>query len=126
MPTKRFQRANSQLQKYITLIIQTKMNDSRISPFICVSEVEVSHDFKYCKVKIAFDTNDEEERTQTIKVLQKSEGYIKHELANLLDMPKVPQLHFELDKGTQASIRVHELLKTIDIPPETVGESDDK
>ncbi len=121
--SKRFDRANSQLQKNIALILQNKMNDPRISPFVYVSEVNVTPDFQYCKVKIALDSDDQKELEETIKVLQKSEGFIKRELANMVDMPYMPKLQFEIDKGTQASIRVNEILKTLNIPKE---ESDDE
>ena len=121
--SKRFDRANSQLQKNIALILQNKMNDPRISPFVYVREVNVTPDFQYCKVKIALDSDDQKELEETIKVLQKSEGFIKRELANMVDMPYMPKLQFEIDKGTQASIRVNEILKTLNIPKE---ESDDE
>ena len=121
--SKRFDRANSQLQKNLSLIIQNKMNDPRISPFVYVSEVNVTPDFQYCKVKIALDSEDQKELEETIKVLQKSEGFIKRELANMVDMPYMPKLQFEIDKGRQASIRVNEILKTLNIPKE---EGDDE
>ena len=121
--SKRFDRANSQLQKNLSLIIQNKMNDPRISPFVYVSEVNVTPDFQYCKLKIALDSEEQKELEETIKVLQKSEGFIKRELANMVDMPYMPKLQFEIDKGRQASIRVNEILKTLNIPKE---ESDDE
>ena len=121
--SKRFDRANSQLQKNLSLIIQNKMNDPRISPFVYVSEVNVTPDFQYCKVKIALDSEEQKELEETIKVLQKSEGFFKRELANMVDMPYMPKLQFEIDKGRQASIRVNEILKTLNIPKE---EGDDE
>lgn len=122
--SKRFDRANSQLQKNLSLIIQNKMNDPRISPFVYVSEVNVTPDFQYCKVKIALDSEEQKELEETIKVLQKSEGFIKRELANMVDMPYMPKLQFEIDKGRQASIRVNEILKTLNIPKEESGDEE--
>lgn len=114
----RFERANSQLQKSISNIIQNKMNDPRLSPFIYVSEVNLTPDFQFCKIKIALDNDNEEELKNTIKILQKSEGFIKRELANMVDMPYMPKLQFVLDKGTSATIRINEILKTLNIPKE--------
>ena len=119
----RFERANSQLQKNIALIIQNKMNDPRLSPFIYVSDVTVTPDFQYCKVKIALDEDDENKVKETIKILQKSEGFIKKELSNMVNMPYMPKLQFVIDKGTSASIRVNEILKTLNIPK---GDSDEE
>lgn len=118
----RFERANSQLQKQIALILQNKMNDPRLPPFIYVSEVSVTPDFQYCKVKIALDNDDENELKKTIQILQKSEGFIKRELAKVVDMPHMPKLQFEIDKGTSASIRINEILQKLNIPK---GEDDE-
>ena len=114
--SKRIDRANSELQRCIAEIIGKKMNDPRISPFLYVSEVNVTPDFKYCKIKIALDEENEEKLKNTITILQKSEGFIKRELAQKVDMPFMPKLIFEIDKGTMASVRVNELLKNLDIP----------
>lgn len=114
----RFERANSELQRCISNIIQNQLNDPRINPLIYVSEVEVTPDFKYCKVKIALDSEDEKELQENISVLQKSEGFIKKQLAQMVRMPYMPKLNFVIDKGTQATIRVNELLKGLNIPRE--------
>lgn len=119
----RFERANSELQRCISNIIQNQLNDPRLNPLIYVSEVEVTPDFKYCKVKIALDSEDEKELEETIAVLQKSEGFIKKQLSQMVRMPYMPKLNFVIDKGTQATIRVNELLKGLNIPHE--DESDD-
>lgn len=116
--SKRFERANSELQRCISEIIHNKMNDSRISPFLYVSEVNVTPDFYYCKVKVALDTSNTDELDTTLSVLRKSEGFIKKELAHMVRMPHMPKLIFEIDKGTSATVRINEILKTLNIPEE--------
>lgn len=123
--SKRFDRANSELQRCISEIIHNKMNDSRINPLLYISEVNVTPDFYYCKVKVALDSSDENELETTLNVLKKSEGFIKKELAHMVRMPHMPKLIFELDKGTSATVRINEILKTLDIP-EDKGEEDDE
>ena len=71
-------------------------------------EISLTPDFKYCKVKIALDSDDQNVLNQNLQVLQKSEGFIKRELAKMVDMPFMPKLNFVLDKGTSASVRVNE------------------
>lgn len=121
----RFDRANSQLQKAIGNIIQNKLNDPRLSPMIYVSEVNVTPDFKYCKVKISYDSDDQKELDETIKILQKSEGFIKNELAHSLKMPSIPKLIFELDKGTKAELRINEILNSLNIPKDDDGDNNE-
>ena len=49
----RQERANSEIQKCLIEIIQHKMNDPRLDKVITVSDVKVSPDFKFCRVKIS-------------------------------------------------------------------------
>ena len=120
----RFERANSELQRCISNIIQNQLNYPRLSPLLYISEVEVTPDFKYCKVKVALDSEDKKELDQTIAVLQKSEGFIKKQLAQMVRMPYMPKLNFVIDKGTQATVRVNELLKGLNIPHEDEEDND--
>ena len=68
--SKRFDRANSELQRCISEIIHNKMNDSRISPLLYISEVDVTPDFYYCKVKVALDSSDTKELEMILNVLK--------------------------------------------------------
>lgn len=112
----RIDRANSEIQRCIADIIQNKMNDPRINSLIYVSEVSVTPDFKYCKVKLGVDEPDINEQKKLLQILAKSEGFIKRELAKMVNMPQVPKITFSIDKGTQASIRINEILKNLNIP----------
>lgn len=100
------------------------MNNPHLNPMLYVSEVDISKDFKYCKVKIALDSEDEKELEKNIQILQNAEGFIKRELANLVKMPSVPKLQFEIDKGTSATIRINEILKNLNIPKEEDGDNE--
>ena len=122
--SKRFDRANSELQRCISEIIYNKMNDSRLSPLLYISEVNVTPDFYYCKVKVALDSADLNETEQMLNILRKSEGFIKKELAHMVRMPHMPKLIFEADKGTSATVRINEILKNLDIPKETGGDDE--
>ncbi len=122
----RIDRANALLQKTLQQILHSQMNDPRIDDFVGVSKVEVSPDFRHCKVKIAFTDGKYERANVVLEVLKKSEGFIKHKLSEMLDMPKLPKLEFIFDKNLQNALRVDELLKKINIPSlEENGENDE-
>lgn len=114
----RLDRANKEIQRCVSQIIQTRMNDPRLDPMLHVSEVNLTPDFKYCKIKIALDNDNKEKLDEMIAVLQKSEGFIKRELALLVKMPSIPKLKFEIDKGTSATIRINEILKSLNLNTE--------
>ncbi len=117
----RIDRANSEIQKALIEIIQTKMNDPRLNKIVSITEVSVTPDFKYCKAKVS--VLDIEDVSNVTKVLQKSEGFIKRELSKMLDMPQIPKINFVVDKSTLSAIRVDEILRTLNIPE---VEDDDK
>ncbi len=110
----RIDRANSEIQKALIEIIQTKMNDPRLNKIVSITEVSVTPDFKYCKAKVS--VLDIEDVTNVTKVLQKSEGFIKRELSKMLDMPQIPKISFVVDKSTLSAIRVDEILRSLNIP----------
>ena len=117
----RIDRANSEIQRCIADILANKMNDPRIKTLIYVSEVSVTPDFKYCKVKLGIDNDDQSALDEIIGVINKSEGFIKRQLAQMVKMPQVPKLTFVIDKGTSASIRINQILKTLNIPKDDEG-----
>lgn len=119
----RIERANSQIQKALQEILQFHMNDPRITPFVGVSDVKVAPDFRYCKVKIALTDGDYSKADEVMSVLKKSEGYIKNQLAQMLDMPHIPKLDMVFDKNMQNAIRVEEILKGLNIPTEEEGDA---
>ncbi len=114
----RIERANSQIQKALQQILHNHMNDPRITPFVGVSEVKVSPDFRHCKIKIALTDGDYSKADEIMSVLKKSQGYIKKQLSQMLDMPYIPTLDMVFDRNLQNAIRVEEILKTLDIPAE--------
>ncbi len=119
----RMERANSQIQKCLIEIIKNKMNDPRVNKIVSITEVSVTPDFKFCKAKVS--VLDIENASEVVKVLQKSEGFIKRELAQMLDMPQVPKINFVVDKSTLSAIRVEEILRSLNIPKEESEENDD-
>lgn len=118
----RMDRANSEIQRALIEIIHSKMNDPRLNQIVSITEVNVTPDFKFCKAKVS--VLDAEKIEDVTKILQKSEGFIKRELARAVDMPKVPKINFVVDKSTQSAIRVEEILRSLNIPKENDNEGE--
>ena len=112
----RQERASSEIQKCLIKIIEHKMNDPRLQKVITLTEVKVSPDFQFCKVKVS--VLDLKDAKSVVDVLQKSEGYIKRELKEMIDLPYMPKFKFEVDKGTATTLQVEEILRNLDIPAE--------
>lgn len=114
------ERANSEIQKCLIEIIKNKMNDPRLNRIVSITDVSITPDFKFCKAKVSVVKP--EETAQVVKVLQKSEGFIKRELSQMVDMPQIPKINFVVDKSTLNAIRVDEILRSLNIPKQ---ENDD-
>lgn len=118
----RMERANSEIQKALQEIVTSKMNDPRLNKIVSITDVSTSPDFRSCKVSVS--VLDIGEIAGVTKVLQKSEGFIKRELAHMVSMPQVPKLHFVVDKSAANEMRVEELLRSLNIPKESEDDQD--
>lgn len=119
----RMDRANSEIQKALIEIVHSKMNDPRLKTIVSITEVDTTPDFKYCKAKVSVLNVDE--ISVVTNLLQKSEGFIKRELAKMVKMPQVPKINFVVDKSTLSAIRVEEILRDLVIPPEEEEDNDE-
>ena len=117
-------RADAEIQKTLAEIIENDLNDPRFSEIISVTWVKTSSDFNHCKVGISVYNQDEKKRSEIIKLLKKSSGYIKRLLADNLNLRAVPELAFELDDGAVYEDKIAKILETLSIPAEEKIEED--
>ena len=96
------------IRKNIAEIIQFQIKDPHLG-FVSIPEVRVSKDFSYAKVYVSFVIEDQAK--EGMKVLEKSKGYIRSELAKRMDTRRVPEISFVLDEGYKKEERISELLK---------------
>ena len=95
------------IMKNISEIIQFEIKNPHLG-FVSINEVKVSKDFSYAKVYVAF-INDGDIK-EGMKVLEKSKGFIRSELAKRMDTRRVPEISFILDEGYKKEQRITELL----------------
>lgn len=116
--SKRMDRADAIITEKLSQIISS-LNDPRIHKnLITISSVNASSDFMYCTVIVSVLTDNKKEKEEALKVLKKSSGYIKRELASKIAMPNVPQLRFILDSGYDNTKKINEILSNLVIPAE--------
>ena len=113
MQNLRTERAGSEIERAISEILRTKINDPRLKQFITITSVKVSADFRHCKVFVSIYTGDKKE---VLKSLRRSEGFIKRELMGMVKLPYTPELVFVLDEGADHSENINKILSTLNIP----------
>ena len=113
MQNLRTERAGSEIERAISEILRTRVNDPRLKQFITITSVKVSADFRHCKVLVSIYTGDKKE---VLKSLKKSEGFIKRELMSMVKLPYTPELVFVLDEGADHSENINKILSTLNSP----------
>lgn len=93
-------RINAEVQKELANLIRGEIKDPRIAPMTCVTDVEVAPDLKTCKVYISV-LGDDEARRQTMEGLERAEGFLRHQLAESLNLRNTPTLRFIPDTSTE-------------------------
>ncbi|MBQ7227889.1 MAG: 30S ribosome-binding factor RbfA [Clostridia bacterium] len=101
-------RTASELQKCISLILQNKLRNPDVSPLTTITEVTVSKDLKYATVYVSAILESE----KTVKALNASAGFIRHELSVALrNMRTVPNLVFKTDSSVEYGRKIDSILR---------------
>lgn len=87
------------------------------------NHVKLAKDKSYVDVYVSALDGDME---KIVKKLNKAQGFFRKVIAENIRMFKVPEVRFHIDQGLQASVKVHELLDTIEYSDENQGEQGDK
>ena len=112
MATFRSDRRNEEVKKTVSEIIR-EMKDPRISPMTALTEVEVTKDLKYAKVKVSVYDDDEKKRISSVEALNHAAGFISHELGMRMRIRAVPSIKFMLDNTIAYSVRISEILNEL-------------
>ncbi|MEA4912993.1 MAG: 30S ribosome-binding factor RbfA [Christensenella sp.] len=112
MATFRADRRNEEVKKTISEVIR-EMKDPRISPMTALTEVEVTKDLKYAKVKVSVYDEDEKKRVSSVEALNHAAGFISHELGARMRIRAVPSIKFTLDNSISYSVRISEILNEL-------------
>lgn len=102
-------------------LIGQEIRDPRVG-LVTVSRVEVSPDGRHAFIYITVMGEEKEER-DSLKAIRHAGPFLRHSLAESLELHHVPELHFDLDRATSAQQRVEELLKRVKKREEAKGTS---
>lgn len=105
-------RINGEVQKALSEIIRGELKDPRIHPMTSVVEAQVSPDLKYCRAYISVLGN-EEQGKETIRGLKSAEGFIRTQLAKMVNLRNTPELTFVLDQSIEYGVRLTRLIDEV-------------
>ena len=116
----RMTRVNDEITKELANIIRGELKDPRIGVMTSVRRVATNEDLKYRKICINVLGNDEEKK-EVMKGLKSASGYIRHLLAERINLRITPELMFRLDDSVEYGIKMSKLIEQISNEP-PVGE----
>lgn len=108
----RLTRINDELQKELSNIIRMDVKDPRICTMTSVLRVETTQDLKFCKVYISVLGNDED-KENVMKGLKNASGFIRHLIAERINLRITPQLIFKLDDSVEYAVRMNKLIDEV-------------
>ncbi len=104
-------RINGEVRRSLSEIIRT-VKDPRVDPFTSVVETIVAPDLKTCRVYVSV-LGDEESAKATLEGLRSAEGYIRHSLAQDLNLRNTPELTFIMDDSIRYGIEMTKKIEEV-------------
>ena len=111
MDTHRVERVSEALREELGELIAYELSDPRIGD-ATVTEVLVSPDMRHAQIRLHLSEKPREQQ-DTIRALDGARHFLRRQLAERLNLFRVPELHFESDVSSGESGRLEHLMKRI-------------
>ena len=111
MENHRADRVSEALREELGEMIAYELSDPRVGE-AHVTEVLVSPDMRHAQVRLHMSA-DLSQQKQTIEALNGARHFLRHQLAERLNLFRVPELHFEADVKLAINSRMDHLMKRV-------------
>jgi ribosome-binding factor A len=108
VPGHRPQRLGQRILEEVSELLLGELKDPRIGS-ATVTGVRVTPDLRQAVIGVSV-IGSAKEKKQTVEGLRAATPFIRHELAERLDVRRVPELSFQLDDSDERAARIDELL----------------
>ncbi|MDR3171599.1 MAG: 30S ribosome-binding factor RbfA [Treponema sp.] len=97
-------------EKIGALIVEGKIKDPRVNPFLSITRVSMSRDLTWAEVYVS-TVKPQGNLTRGVEGLQKAAGFIQAQLASVMHIRQTPRLRFHEDTGIREGF---DLIQKID------------
>ncbi|MMZ64516.1 Ribosome-binding factor A [compost metagenome] len=111
MAKNRTGRVSEQIKKELSVLIQSELKDPRIG-FVTVTGVDVTNDLSQAKIYLSV-FGDEDAKKDSLKGLEKANGFLRTELGKRIRLRHTPELIFKIDESIAYGSRIEKLLGDI-------------
>ena len=115
MPSRRIQRLNEQLRREISEVVRWNVKDPRVGP-AAISRVETSADLSHARVWIVV-VGDQADEKETLAGLAGAAPFIRAQLAERIEIRKIPALDFRVDRSMKHAAHIESLLGGVQPSP---------
>ena len=126
------QRLGEEIRKIISdMLIRGELKDPGLQGLIGVNAVDVTRDGSYATVYVtalgrgAAGPLAETEKTDILNAFQRSRGFIRTELARLIQIRHIPELLFRFDTSVEYGLKMDKILTGLDIPADSPEEQEE-
>lgn len=105
-------RVAEEIKKIISVLIQTEIQNPRLPVTATVTDVDVSRDLAYATVFVSTAGNDED-KNDLLEVMESAKGFLRHRVAEHLDLRKAPELRFKLDESIEKGIEMNKIIDRV-------------
>jgi ribosome-binding factor A len=105
------ERVAESIREELDEIIAYELSDPRVGG-ATVTEVVLSPDLRHVHVRLSLQGT-EHDQEQTLAGIDHAKPFIKHQLAERLQLYRTPELHFQADLPAKLAARAPQLLRRI-------------
>ncbi len=103
-------RIASNLVKEISYILMTEVKDPDVK-FVTVTDCKLTSDLSFAKVYVTVLNN--ERKIETMSALKGASRFIRHELADRVDIRHIPEIEFIYDESIEYGKKIETILEQI-------------
>lgn len=104
-------RISSEIMKRLSVLIKDNVRDPRVAGCIIgITDVKVDSELSRALINVSVYGGDGE---QAVQGLNRSAGFLRARLKELIDIRTMPTLVFVLDRGAEYAAEIEAIIKTI-------------
>lgn len=107
----RIQRPSESIREELEELIGYEMSDPRIGS-VNIAEVLLSPDHRHAHVRLTL-LGSEQEQAATLEAIDHGKQFLRHQLAERLQLHRTPELHFEAALPASLAAKAPQILKRI-------------
>jgi len=110
-------------EKIGALIVEGKVKDPRVNPFLSVSRVQVARDFSWADVYIS-TFKPEANLARGVLGLQNAAGFIQSQLAKEMRIRQTPKLRFHEDESIREGFEMIKKIESLSVQGGDIPDSE--